>query len=315
MNTSKPLLLTVFMALLSVRIMAQMAASPEVAPFSSESANKKSAAENKFYVKAYGFYGLLTPGGFSGQGVDPSSTYSYSSGNGTTTYTTKSSDYKVDKSFGAGLRVGGGVGLVVNDFINIGIDGEYILGGTATESYTTTSEYRINSSEPTTSYIARVQKNYDYTIVNIIPNITFKAVSKPEYYIYNRLGVCIGIPTKLSYVNTSNFTYPDNPSARYEIEMTNELEKKVGFGYQAALGIQFRIVDQLRGFVELVISSVQLKSNSSEVTKAQYTYVDANTSQIDQPIEIDESQRRTDNLNLKIPVSSVGLGAGIAFRF
>ncbi len=306
-------------AFMCTSVSAQMSLTPEpigtqTAP-PSGSAIRKAMAENKFYVKVYGFYGLLSPGGFSGQGVDPSTTYSYSSAGDNTVYTTKGSDYKVEKSFGSGLRIGAGVGVVINDFINLGVDGEYVLGSTVTESYTTTSQYKTNSNPPVTNYQAKITRDYTYRIVNIIPNVTFKAVSKPEYYIYNRLGVIVGIPTQLDYVKIQRYTFPDNPSARYEIVETNDLDKGIGLGYQAALGIQFRIGDNLRGFAEIVLSSVQLKANGSTLTEAQYTYVDDTPTNQTEPIEITDENRRTENLNLKIPVASIGVGVGLVFRF
>ncbi len=300
-------------------VWAQMALQPEdQLNYFGIKAKQKAKAENSFYVKVYGFYGLLTPGGFGGQGAEPPTTYQYNSNNTSYTYRTKSSDYKVNKSFGTGLRVGGGIGIVLNDFINLGIDGEYILGTTATESYLVTGTSQQSGQQPTVIYSYNVHKDYTYRIVNIIPNITFKAVSKPEYYIYNRLGVCIGIPTELSFTNTQSFNYPDAPTSKYSYQTSNTLDKGIGLGYQAALGIQFRIGDNLRGFTEVVVSNLQLKSSGSDITGASYTSTDSQfpeNDKINEPVEVDPAQKRTDGLNLRIPVSSIGVGAGLVFRF
>jgi len=296
---------------------AQMALPPEPGSATlSTRASRKAVAENKFYVKAYGFYGLLTPGGFSGQGVPPaaSSTSSYG-GASIYRYITRSSDFRVENSFGAGLRVGGGVGMVLNDFINVGIDGEYLMGNNATESYNIIKEVSVDNGTPTVEEMYKVRKEYSYRVINIIPNITFKAVSKSEYYIYNRLCVCIGIPTQLSYIESINAIDDGVP---YMVEATTEFDKTIGLGYQAALGVQFRLGERLRGFAEIVVSSVQINVNSKTLTNLLETE-DGTTQQIPITPDIDGNDlgiiRQADNLNLKIPVAAVGIGAGIVFRF
>ena len=283
-------------ALVRLPIFGQMAPEPNPMPNRPESSAYKAADENKFYVKVYGFYGLLAPGGFSGLGLGDVSTNRFVS--------VVNSDYKVENPFGSGLRVGGGIGYVVNDFINIGVDGEYLLNSTTTESYLVTTTFG------TTSSTKRVQLDYDYRLINIIPNITFKALSKPEYYIYNRLGVIVGIPTQLGYVSTSRTKFSARP-ADFIIETnTVELQKNIGFGYQAALGIQFRIGGSLRGFFEVVASNLLLKSNESTAKKETRTFAAATP-----PEKVVTSEQKSSDLRLSLPVNSVGVGAGLAFRF
>lgn len=291
---------------------AQLALSPELGIWQSATskATRKATAENKFYVKLYGYYGLLSPGGFSGQGVKPTSTYTYSSGDYSTT---KSQGYKVENSFGIGFRAGGGIGVVINDFINLGIDGEYIFGSEVKEKYIVINQYVFSNNTVSSTQEYRFEKKYNYQIVNIIPNITFKAVSKPEYYIYNRLGVVVAIPMNLSFQTTNLEINPGGSD--YTYQTTHEMDKGIGIGYQAALGIQFRISDQLRGFTELVLSNLQLKSNGATLTKSTFSYTDEENQPITNPEPITDDNRRIENLNLKIPVSSIGIGVGLAFRF
>ena len=82
---------------------------PKAAP------RKPKAVEAPFYVKLYGFYGLLTPG----SQVNTSS--SLSSGMATA--------FKVNATgLGAGPRAGVGLGLIVSDFINVGVDADLLFG-------------------------------------------------------------------------------------------------------------------------------------------------------------------------------------------
>jgi hypothetical protein len=284
-------------------VWAQMALSPEpqLSRPQSERQSGKALAENKFYAKVYGFYGLLAPGGFRGQGIGAQNLDQRFTGS-TNNYTTKN-------SFGTGLRAGAGVGVVLNDFINVGIDGEYVLGNTATESYT---RQNADTQDPQNYTL-----DYSYTIINIIPNITFKAVSKPEYYIYNRIGLVVGIPTNLEFTSLIVENQAGNGFPQvYTEKRTFELEKKIGLGYQAALGIQFRISDNLRGFAEIVSSGLQIKTDAQTFKEGYYSVLDQNGQNGEQiPLNPDPSQREKDGLNMTMPVNSLGLGVGLVFRF
>src|SRR5664279_1995655 len=67
---------------------------------------------SKFYVKLYAGYGLLTPGSFR--------------------FTSQSlTTFEVSSTgMGSGLHFGGGFGIILNDFINLGIDADYLKGKT-----------------------------------------------------------------------------------------------------------------------------------------------------------------------------------------
>src|SRR6186713_2657378 len=69
---------------------------------------------SKFYIKAYGGYGLITPGSYK-------LVTSVSTPDGSKTSLSKN-------GMGQGIRAGGGIGIVVSDFLNIGADLEYIKG-------------------------------------------------------------------------------------------------------------------------------------------------------------------------------------------
>src|ERR1700681_2620173 len=74
-------------------------------------------SSSKFYVKAYGGYGLFQPGSYKLYSaiVMPS---------GDITGTVSQSK----QGLGSGIRFGGGIGVIASDFLNIGIDVEYLSG-------------------------------------------------------------------------------------------------------------------------------------------------------------------------------------------
>jgi hypothetical protein len=212
------------------------------------------AQENNspMYIKVYGAYGFLSPGSFKGE---PSRTK-----------TSDTSFFRVSKKgMGEGIRVGAGFGIILNDYVNIGIDGEYLFGRTikipVSEAYETTT---VNSTT-----------TIDHRILSVIPNITFKAVSKPSFHIYNRLGLVVGIPISI----TQDYTYgylSKLPDGNYHSILTTyhaEYKLKTSVGYQASLGVQVKISDKLRGYFEL--SGYRLSLNRAKYEEINKSRSDA----------------------------------------
>ena len=156
---------------------------PSADPVTTPHAPRKTlAGESPVYIKIYGFYSLLTPG----SQVESSSS-SISTGTTTSSFKTNS------KGLGSGPRAGVGIGAIVSEFINIGIDAELLFGADLTTDNTYKgSNYTYTSTNKTT-----------FRVLSIIPNITFKALSRPSYYIYNRLGLVGGIVLDYKTIQTS----------------------------------------------------------------------------------------------------------------
>ena len=302
------LLLTCLLASIGT-VQAQTIASLNTASRSSEPVNTakaprqpKATIEAPYYVKLYGFYGLLTPGS--------QVTTSYTSGQSGMTNT----GFKNNATgLGAGPRAGIGVGVIVSEFINLGIDADMLFGSTLT----TENNYKGSNytSTGTTSTTLRV--------LSITPNITFKALSRPAYYIYNRLGLVGGIV--MDYKTTSNSLYaPTTGASTTTISETNYRENSLAIGYQAALGIQFRLGESLRGFSEIVAynqsfrpkeslyTSTSTKSGSTP-TKSTYIYQYKTEGEYTTTKQdgVDVYQSASSN----VVMNSVGVGAGILFRF
>ncbi len=101
----------------------------------------------------------------------------------------------------------------------------------------------------------------------------------------------------------------------YQDTNTNEFQKNIGFGYQAAVGVQFRISDGLRGFAEIVASNIQLKSDGYTIKESISLDEVGGVEKPPADNELTESQRQKTGLNLTLPISSVGVSAGLALRF
>ncbi len=194
-----------------------------------------------YFAKVYGAYGLFTPGSFK--------PVSYSSVNSQTYF-------KVPKTgLGGGVRIGAGLGMVLNDFLNLGIDGEYHIG----------NKISSGGDYSGTNYTYNNNTSLEYTILSIIPNITFKAISQPKYYIYTRLGPLIGIPLKMDGVYTLRYDNNGNVTDYYT---KTKYELKTSLGYLAAIGVQVRISDAIRGFGEIGAYGLSFKRDRSVQTES-----------------------------------------------
>ncbi len=127
------------------------------------------AKESKWFVRVYGSYGLPMASSF--RPGDFTSSSSTSTGAPPTTTTT----YKINRQgLGQGWRVGGGVGYIVNEVINLGIDVEQYWSG----DISATREFSSLSS----SYYSFSSNTYTAEMLTLTSNITFKAISKPNFY-------------------------------------------------------------------------------------------------------------------------------------
>ena len=251
------------------------------------------ASDSKFYIRVYGAYGIAMPGAYSA--ID------YYSGSAPLLYggfTTVGTTVKDNKTgLGQGIRFGGGIGYILNDFINLGLDVDYYKSG----SFVTTSVlFGANT----------VTGSLDATMLTFTPNITFKAISADNYYIYNRLGVNVGLP-KITEVYAA--------SSPVTVQ-TYEFQGGVALGYLVGIGVQFRLSNSIRAFVELNANASAYAPQKRVLTAYTENGVDKLASV---PASVTKQIDYFDNLSaatgksvtLSMPISNLGLQVGVAYRF
>jgi len=227
---------------------------------------------SKFYIKLYGGYGFFTPGSYRVQSL---ATVSYRDQNNDINYINIQTQSR--KGIGAGVRIGGGIGSALNDFLNIGIDAEYQKGGKITNSLATaTNEFNYNST---------FDEMY-YTASTLTPHIIFKALAKPNYFIYNKLGIVFTLPFTLntsgqSSSSVTNSSWPanasdSNTSSRSITNIAYEGKYKIslGIGFNVAFGVNFRMNDHLRIFGE-VFGNFSALSPSRSTVNSISNYMDS----------------------------------------
>jgi len=260
-------------------------------------------AKTRFFFKLYGNYGLITPGSdrvtarIHPNGGDEQ----FSVGN---------------RGLGAGLHCGGGVGLVASDFLNLGIDVDYLKG----------NKLQTNEiSDGGGQYYTFSRNTTNYSILSVIPNVTFKALSKPAYFMYTRIGIIL--TTKIKYA-TGELDSADYPSTATRITEQDNVDYsfKLNAGVQIAFGAQFTLVKNLRGFVELTGNYLPI-SPSSSVDNGEIreynpdnsiktrTKADAVTTTYSKTGTYVNSGTHISSPSIVYNVNSIGVGVGLVYKF
>jgi hypothetical protein len=305
--------------------------------------------DGRIFLKVFGSYGFLTKGSFQ---VTPSSDTRIDATRTVERFETQKN------GMGAGLRFGGGVGLILGRYINIGLDAEYLKGNTLTSTssfvqYITKdviSEGTVSRMPDTT--VSSGNYELSHSILSIIPNITFKAISTNDFNIYTRVGVLIGIPLEIKATEFNNSLHktdlpapartPDRFNYFTEVrsESTYEYEAKFGIGYQAAIGIQryFGNGNNVSFFFEVVSNSMNLRPSEynqtyqNTITRDKYFNVPADEISFDQSRSVQTFEKSgTKNTvvtgtaplqttfyqspEISMAVNSLNVAAGFTFRF
>jgi hypothetical protein len=293
---------------------------------SSQSPKNSTSRESKWFVKVYGSYGLPLASSFR-------------PGNSIITLTAPNRfETKVNRrGLGQGVRAGGGIGYILNENINLGIDLEQNWFGTITSTNEIVNQsYKIERITPT-----RVDTTYNYTfqtqrvnarVLTITPNITFKAISRPDYYVYNRLGISFGVRNQLRQIRS------DSTAASYLLygRRTNvaknayRFEGGMSFGFLASLGVNFRVTSKTRFFTEAQFNHLTYTPRQRLLT---HRFINGNdrlleagltplreretrfVNKFQTNLEKIDVNKPAEETKVRIPVTSFGLSAGIAYRF
>lgn len=208
----------------------------------------------RMYLKANTGNGFFTPGSFT---ISTQSAFHWF--DGANHDSVKSAVGK--RGLGAGLRFGLGLGYVKNDFLNIGIDVEYMRGRTIKNHLNT-----IISEDDHRD----VNDEMRYSVLSITPHVIFKALAKPKFYLYNRLGIQMTLPFSVKTSGTvdmanrfvhSNFGFPFEgvyytgatltQTSTIKSAWHTEYKVAFGLGLNVAFGINYRINDKFRVFGEV----------------------------------------------------------------
>jgi hypothetical protein len=225
----------------------------------------------KIFLKFYGGYGLFTPGSYKVssqilvQWRDPDPSYSG--------FLDSTKESRSKRGIGAGFRYGFGIGIVQNDFLNIGLDAEFLRGKKVNNDLS----LPVNSLD-----YGSVSDAMEYNTITLTPYVIFKALARPAFFLYNKLGISFSLPFTLKTSGSKNtnvtlnypldnnyFNYIFYENSRETITNTEnstyntDYKISLGLGLNLSFGINFRINDRWRAFGEIFGNYSALTPRSS----------------------------------------------------
>lgn len=239
------------------------------------------------------------------------------------------------KGLGDGFRIGGGVSYIVNDFINVGIDVDYFRStiDKVRDSCYHQTQIQASMGAPDESFHdERTRISYDATLVTFSPTISFKAISRPKWFVYYKLGGVItfrpnSIEKDVTDVNLRQGWqgfYKDSASSSmkgYEWGIRNP-----AFGFMGAIGMQIKVAERLRAFGEIQFSHIVFvvrkrslmeflvngtdQKNTLPVSVRETEFVQTFTMDFSYP----NPNRPTQTLVQRIPITYIGLQFGLSYQ-
>ena len=236
------------------------------------------------------------------------------------------------KGLGEGVRFGAGLSYIVNDFINVGIDFDYLK--TTISKNRDSSYYQVSKVEDIDYiYKERYTISYEAKLLTISPNVTFKAISRPRFFIYNKIGAVLTFrPNSIQHETNAMSTHmgwqgffkdsASNVAKLYEWGIRNP-----AFGFMGAIGTQIKILERVRAFGEIQFTHVVFSVRNRVLTSY---LVDKREMVRTLPVAekeiVFEKNFTADEYNVnpnkpvtatrqRFPVSYIGIQAGLAYRF
>ena len=239
------------------------------------------------------------------------------------------------KGLGDGFKFGGGVSYILNDFINIGLDFDYF---NSTIKKTRDSSFRqINipfapNNYDDYAYTERNTISYNATLLTLTPNITFKAIARPKWFLYNKLGAIITFrPNSLQEDATDTKTtvgfegvYKDSVSRiikKFEWGIRNP-----AFGFMGAIGGQVKLSGKVRVFAEVQFTHIVFVIRKRTLTDfiVDKQHIENNFPVNMRVLEFVKSFSSNFNNNnpnkpsqtiiQRIPITYIGVQVGLAFQ-
>lgn len=239
------------------------------------------------------------------------------------------------KGLGEGFRYGAGISYVINDFLNVGLDFDYFKStiSRTRDSSVQSTQLMPNGVMGNNNFIESNTISYTARLLTISPNVTFKAISRPTFFIYNKIGAVVVLrPNAIQHevVRDSwaaNWQGYVRDSASATASRYNWGIQNPALGFMGAIGGQFKVTEKIRAFVEVQFTHVlyviknrvltnyivngremvnSLPLSAREVIFEKDLTTNVSASNPNQP---------TATVTQRFPLTSVGLQAGLAYRF
>jgi hypothetical protein len=219
---------------------------------------------------------------------------------------------QIKLSLGKGINLNGAFGYMFNDYFGAELGVNYLMSS-AWESKSTTTDGPNNS--------AITVNTIDASMTRINPMFILQSESS-AITPYAKLGMMIGFGT---IKNTINLT-DDNFGNAIKLEGEYEMSGGIGIGFNAALGANFEIGDNMFLFGELAFVNMSYSPTKGEITKYNangndlLSDMDVSDKKVEfvDSYELNGPQPSTEpskELKNKNPFGSVGLNIGFKMTF
>ena len=248
---------------------------------------------------------------------------------------TKTTTYRApSKGLGQGFRFGLGLSYILNDFVNVGVDVDY--SRTKISKVKDSSYYSIQTSGAMgneTTYNEKYTITYDATLITISPHILFKAISRPKFFIYNKVGVVLTFRPNSIQKETQDGKFRTGWQGFYR-DSSSFVEKKYewgirnpAIGFMGAAGAQVKISERIRAFGEIQFSHLVFVVRERTLTSYTVNGVQMiNTLPVmDKELKFERDLSSNDissnpdqpmrTIIQRIPITYVGAQFGFAYRF
>jgi hypothetical protein len=239
------------------------------------------------------------------------------------------------RGLGEGFRYGAGLSYVLNDFINVGIDFDYVRS-----SISRTRDSSMQSTQPMSNGVTMTNNfneantiAYSTQLLTISPNITFKAISRPKFFIYNKIGgILVLRPNAIQHqtVNDQWVTQWQGYSKDSSSTTASRYDWGIhgpALGFMGAIGAQVKLLERVRAFAEVQFTHVLYVIKNRVLTS-----YDVNGQQMVNTLSESErevifqktlttntlsenSNAPTYTVTQRFPLTYVGLQVGLAYRF
>lgn len=240
------------------------------------------------------------------------------------------------RGLGEGFRFGGGISYIVNDFINVGMDLDYFKSTIYKDRdslYTHSQITGASNGMDAYTYKENYRISYDATLLTLSPNITFKAISKPKWFLYNKLGAVItfrpnSTEKDVQTINTrTGWQSYFRDSSTYKSTTYEWGIRNPAFGFMGGVGAQFRINKKMRVFGELQFSHIVFVvrkrtttdfmvdgKNMLETLSLSQRLVEFSTSFTQTQQASTDPSTPSRAITERIPITYVGFQAGLTYR-
>ena len=248
---------------------------------------------------------------------------------------TKSVTYSAPtKGLGQGLRFGAGISYILNDFINVGLDVDYFRSTISKTKDSTFSQMNVPggiSGMDLYYYNERNKTSYTATLFTFSPNITFKAITKPNWYLYNKLGAIITVgpnsTQRDSKVTNERIGWQGlvRESASVNVKTFDWDSKNPAFGFMGGVGAQVKLSKRVRAYGEVQFSHMVFVIRTKTLTNFVVNGVDMlnslplNQRQVQYSSSFTTNQTNEPNsparaITERIPITYLGFQTGLSYR-